>query len=335
MSLNASVFRHFLGCILAFGAIASGCDAQAAPGVPSAGPIVVAANQRRGVATLVEPSSGRVTHVELGANPHEVAVSPDERVAVLTIPSEGPRDGRRILVLSLATAEVRSIDLGEHRGPHGVAFVSDSVALVGTLRGTSVVYVDVRNGRVLRAVAGLPPNPYVIAMTATGRAYVSSPRSSTVSEIDIAGGRVTRTFDIPDAPAGIAVSRDGTELYAAVWRQNAGGGIVIVDLASGALAAKLPAIQPRRMTVTADERLLLVSDEDHLRVLDRGTRQTRSIVLGRNVGANGVVCSPDSARCWVALSRAGEVVEVDVGAGQVVRRFAVQQGVDGLAYVSR
>lgn len=317
-------------------ATTSGCDAQAAPIAPPTSSFVVVANQRSGVATLIEIASGRVSHVELGGDPHEVAVSPDSRVAVLTVPSGGLRDGRRVFVLDLATAKVvRTIDLGDYRGPHGVAFVSDSVALVGTLDGTSTVFVDVRHGRVLRAVEGLPPNPYVVKLTATGRAYVSSPHSSKVSEIDVASGRVTRTIDIPDDPAGIAVSSDGKELYGAVWRENAGGGIAIFDLVSGIVVAKLPATQPRRMAITADEKLLVVSDRNHLRIVDRRTRQVRSVELGQNSGASGVACSPDSTRCYVALSQTGEVVEVDVPGATVKRRFAAQRGVDGLAYVAR
>jgi len=325
-----------LGGALAIVVITSGCDAQAAPFVPPTRPFVVVANQRRGVATLVEAASGRVSHVELGGNPHEVAVSPDARIAALTIPSERFRGSRKVVVLDLATARVvRTIDLGDYRNPHGVAFVSDSVALIGTLAGTSAVYLDVRNGRVLRSVDGLPANPYIVALTATGRAYVSSPHSSRVTEIDVAAGRISRIFDIPDDPAGIAVAADGKELYAAVWRQSVAGGIAVFDLDKGIVTAKLPATQPRRITVTADGRLVVMSDRDHLRIVDRVSREVRSVVLGQNAGGSGVACSPDSARCYVALSQAGEVVEVDVSAARVVRRFAAQEGVDGVAYVAR
>ena len=335
-AMSLRPFQRALGCALAIVVTTSGCDAQAAPVVPPTGPFVVVANQRRGVATLVEVASGRVSHVELGGDPHEVAVSPDARIAALTIPSERFGGGRKVVVLDLATARVvRTIDLGDYRNPHGVAFVSDSVALIGTLAGTSAVYVDVRNGRVLRAIDALPANPYIVALTATGRAYVSSPHSSRVTEIDVAAGRVSRTLDIPDDPAGIAVTADGKELYAAVWGEGVGGGIVVFDLDKGIVAAKLPATQPRRITVTANGRLVVVSDRDHLRIVDRASRQVRSVVLGQNAGGSGVACSPDSTRCYVALSQAGEVVEVDVSTASVGRRFAAQQGVDGGAYVAR
>jgi DNA-binding beta-propeller fold protein YncE len=265
---------------LTFVVTASGCDAQTPAVVPPTRPFVVVANQRSRVATLVEISSGRVSHVELGVKPHEVAVSPDARIAVLTIPSQAFGSSSKAVVLDLATAKVSTtIELGAYKGPHGVAFLSDTVALIGTLSGTSAVQVDVRNARVLRSIDGLPANPYIVALTATGRAYVSSPHSSKVTEIDAAGARVTRTIDIPDDPAGIAVSADGKELYAAVWRQNVGGGIAIVDLGKGVVTAKLPATQPRRMTVTADGRLVVVSDRDHLRIVDRASRQVRSVFL--------------------------------------------------------
>jgi DNA-binding beta-propeller fold protein YncE len=317
-------------------AVASGCDAQATPVVAPAKPFVIVANQRSGVATLVELASGRVSHVDLDAKPHEVAVSPDARVAALTIPSEGFRSGRKVVVLDLATAKIaRTIDIGDYENPHGVAFVSDSVALIGTLAGTSAVYVDVRNGHVLRVVDGLPENPYIVKLTATGRAYVSSPHRSKVTEIDVASARISRTIDIADDPAGIAVSADGKELFAAVWRENAGGGIAIYDLEKGVVSTKLPATQPRRLTVTADGRLVVASDRDHLRIIDRASRQVRSVALGENAGGSGVACAPDSARCYVALSGAGEIVEVDVGAARVLRRFAAQKGADGLAYVPR
>ena len=334
--MTSNISQHFGGLVFALAAAAAGCDAQAVAVVPPTGPLVVIANQRSGVATLVEIATGRVIHVDVGGNPHEVAVSPDARIAVLTIPSERVGSSRRILVLDLATAGiVRTIDLGDYRGPHGIAFVSDSVALVGTLSGTSAVFVDVRNGRVIRAIDGLPANPYVVQLTATGRAYISSPHSSKISEIDVPLGRVTRTIDIPDDPAGIAVSADGKELYAAVWRDKIGGGIAIFDLATGVVAAKLPATQPRRMTVTADGKLLVVTDGNFLRIVERSTRQLRSVALGQGAGGSGVACAPDSRRCYVALSQAGEVVEVDVTASRVLRRFAAQRGVDGIAYVER
>ena len=334
--MSLRVLSQAFGRALALIATVAACGgAQQSAVVPPTRPFIVVANQQSGVATLVDLGSGRVSHVELGLKPHEVAVSPDTRIAVLTIPSETfNRSSRKVVVLDLATAKVqRVIDLGNYKEPHGIAFLSDSVALIGTLVGTSAVYVDVRNGKVLRAVDGLPENPYVVKLTATGRAYVSSPHSSKVSEIDVATGRVTRTIEIPDDPAGIAVTADGKELYAAVWRENGGGGIAIYNLEKGAVVTKLPATQPRRITVTPDGKHVVVSDRDHVRIIDRATAQLRSVSVGQNGGGSGVACSPDSVRCYIPLSQSGEIVEVQIATGAVLRRFKAQRGVDGIAYI--
>jgi DNA-binding beta-propeller fold protein YncE len=315
---------------LTFG-LASLCDAQA-----PASPFVVAANQRSGVATLVDLTSGKVSNVDLGLNPHEVAVSPDGRIAALTIPSQGLGAGRTVVVLDLATTKIlRKIDIGRFKDPHGLAFLSDSVALVGTLGGTSLAYLDVKNGRVLRSVEGFAENPYIVKTTATGRAYVSSPHNSKVTEVDIASGRIARVLNIPDDPAGIAVSADGKELYAAVWRESGGGGVVIYDLEKRAVVTRLPATQPRRITLTPDEKTIVVSDREHVRIIDRATRSMRSVDVGPNAGGSGVACAPDSRLCYVALSQAGMILEIDIKAGSVLRRFAAERGVDGIAYVPR
>lgn len=324
-----------LRCAAAIALSASTAAAQTVRTARPVAPFLVVANQRTDAATIVELASGRVTHVELGVTPHEVAVSPDGRLAVLTNPFGRIGSNRNLVVLDLATMRVaRRVRLRDHEAPHGVAFVSDSVVLVGALEGTSLAYVNVRNGRVLRGVSGIPEHPYLIALAATGRAYASSPHSSEVTEVDVATGRVLRTIGIPDDPAGIAVSPDGRELFAAVWREPVGGGIAIVDLGDGRIS-RLPASQPRRMAVTADGRRVVVSDRDHLRIVDRATRQVRLVALGADAGASGVACAPDATRCYVALSRGGQIVEVDLGAARVTRRFAARRGLDGVAYVPR
>jgi YD repeat-containing protein len=306
---------------------------------PASGPVVVAVNQRTQAATIVEANSGRVVAtVPLGIEPHEATASPNGRTVAIAGLNDGMRRNRRLLLLDVASRELRRIELGTLRGPHGVAFLSDSVVLVSAMFDTSIAYVDVPSGRVLRVVGGIPEEPYLLKIAArTNRAFVSSPHSSIVTEIDVTAGRKLRAFSIPDDPAGIAVSSDGTELWAAVWRQAVGGAVAVVDIASGAVAARLDGFQqPRRLTFTADGRRVAVTDQNHLRIVDRANRRLlASVPLGDNAGGSGVSCTPDSTRCWVGLSSTGEIVEVDVVNFRIVRRIANSRGVDGIIYVTR
>lgn len=179
--------------------------------------------------------------------------------------------------------------------------------------------------------------PYLLHFVRpTGRAYVSSPHTSVITEIDVAAGRKLRVFSVDDSPAGMGVSPDGNEVWGAVWRQDVGGGMAVIDVATGQVVAKVSGVtQPRRVAFTPNGSRLFVTDRDHLRIIDRVKRQViASVFLGENAGGSGVSCSPDAARCYVATSQLGEVVEIDVNEYKVVRRFPAERGTDGIAYVS-
>lgn len=312
-------------------------SAQAPAAAPS-GPLVIAVNQRREAATIYEVSSGRVlANVDLGIEPHEVTVSPNGRVIAIAGLNEGMlRRNRKLLLLDPVTRQLRRVELGL-RGPHGVTFISDSLVLVSAMFDTSVAYVDVPSGRVMRVVGSIASDPYVLHFARpTGRAYVSSPHTSVITEIDVASARKLRVFTVDDSPAGMGVSPDGGEVWGAVWRQEVGGGMAVIDVAKGQVVAKLPGFtQPRRVAFSRDGSRVFVTDRDHLRIVDRAKRQViASVPLGDNAGGSGVSCSPDAARCYVATSQAGEIVEIDVNDFKVLRRFPADRGADGIAYVN-
>ena len=328
--------------IIAVGALvvatfASSEGAQAPAAAPS-GPVVVAVNQRREAATIYEVSSGRViANVDLRIEPHEVSVSPNGRVVAIAGLNEGRlRRNRKLLLLDPISRQLRRVELGL-RGPHGVTFISDSLLLVSAMFDTSVAYVDVRSGRVINVVGGIASDPYLLHLARpTGRAYVSSPHTSVITEIDVAAARKTRVFAVEDSPAGMGVSPDGGEVWGAVWRQGAGGGMAVIDITQGQVVARIPGLtQPRRVAFSRDGSRVFVTDRDHLRIIDRAKRQlVASVFLGDNAGGSGVSCSPDAARCYVATSQSGEVVEIDVNDFKVLRRFPAERGADGIAYVN-
>ena len=315
----------------------SSTDIAQAPATPS-GPLVIAVNQRREAATIYDVTSGRVlANVELGIEPHEVTVSPSGRVVAIAGLNEGVlRRNRKLLLLDPISRQLRRVELGL-RGPHGVTFISDSLLLVSAMFDTSVAYVDVPSGRVIRVLGGIASEPYLLHFArSTGRAYVSSPHSSVITEIDVAASRKLRVFPVDDSPAGMGVSPDGGEVWGAVWREGAGGGMAVIDLAKGQVVAKVAGVtQPRRVAFSSDGSRVFVTDRDHLRIIDRAKRQViASVSLGLNAGGSGVSCSPDGARCYVATSQSGEVVEVDVNAFKVLRRFPAERGADGIAYLN-
>ena len=76
-----------------------------------------------------------VATLAVGTGPHEVAISPDGRWAVVTVYGDRTSIGNTLAVIDLAAptpAVVRTIDLGEYHRPHGAAFIQDGRKLVVT-----------------------------------------------------------------------------------------------------------------------------------------------------------------------------------------------------------
>ena len=130
-----------------------------------AGTLVVT-NKTPSTATIVDVASGRVlATLPTGTNPHEVVLSPDAALAVVT-DYGGPR--RTFTVIDVPGLKVaRTIDLGEHRAPHGIGFLPGGRLVAVTCEQTrNVVVVDVVAGVVRQAVATEAAGSHMIGITA-------------------------------------------------------------------------------------------------------------------------------------------------------------------------
>ena len=113
---------------------------------------LVVTNKTPSTATIVDVASGRtLATLPTGTTPHEIVLSSDGALAVTTDYGGARRTLTVIDVPGLRVA--RTIDLGEHRAPHGIAFLpGDRVVAVTCEQTRNVVLVDVVEGVVRHAV---------------------------------------------------------------------------------------------------------------------------------------------------------------------------------------
>ena len=83
---------------------------------------LVVLNKEEATLVTVDPASGKVLgRVPTGEGPHEVAVSDDGRTAFVANYGTGPSPGGTISVIDLtAHKEIRKVDLGPLKRPHGI-----------------------------------------------------------------------------------------------------------------------------------------------------------------------------------------------------------------------
>lgn len=112
----------------------------------------VIVNQQSDSASIVDLAAGTAVHVQVGNGPHESAVSPNGKLAVVTnYYKQGVGPGSSLSVLDLAAKkEIKRIELDKQAMPHGVEWVDDAKVVCTDERNQRLLLVDIDAGKVER-----------------------------------------------------------------------------------------------------------------------------------------------------------------------------------------
>lgn len=324
--------NRYLAAVAAVSLSASSALAQ----VPGLGGTLVVTNKQPSTATIIDVASGRIlATLPTGQGPHEVVLSSDGRLAVVTDYSGQP--GRTLTVIDVpARAVVRTIDLGQYPRPHGIQFLpGDSLVVVSSEASGTAVVVNVA-GAVVRAVPTEGAGSHMVAATANGHlVYTGNMASHTVSELDLRTGRFVRSWPVPNVPEAINVTPDGREVWVG---SNATGKVSVIDVASGRVTTAAEGVRwPYRVLFTPDTRTVLVPDmtSEETRILDRASHRELARLSFTGGGPQGITISPDGRYVFQSLSRQGRVAIIDMNTRAVVGHLAAGNTPDGIAYTPR
>jgi YVTN family beta-propeller protein len=318
---------------------------------PARAATLVVLNKSEATASLIDLDSGRVAAtVPTGQAPHEVAVSPDGRLALCTNYGTREAPGSTLTLVDVPAAKVvRTIDLGAHERPHGVSWLDDRKALVTAEASKALLVVDTQDAKVLRAIPTTQETSHMVAVSG-GRAFVANIGSGTVTAIDLEAGKATSQITTGRGAEGIDVTPDARQ----VWVTNREADTVsVIDAASLAVVASLPSASfPIRAKATPDGRHVLVSnaksgDVAVFSVADR--KEVRRIALkvpmrrtegrlmpfGDSSVPIGIVVEPGGSRAYVAHANADEISIVDLAKWEVVGSLRAGQEPDGMALSPR
>jgi DNA-binding beta-propeller fold protein YncE len=307
---------------------------------PTAQPILLVANKADATVSVIELPGGKVLATLPTANgPHEIAVSRDGARAVISGYGDQGEPGRSLTVLDLrALAVERTIDLGELRRPHGLAYLHDDQhVLVTAEANAAVAIVDVVAGTVVKTLPTSAQGTHMVALARDGkRAYTANIGSGTLTAIDV--DSMTSDAAKPAVPRceAIAITADGREVWTASLEQNV---IAIFDVPALSPDGQIPAAGvPIRITPTPDGKTMLVSNVEGstLQVIDVATRKVDSIAIpatnGTTAAPIGAVVSHDSATAYVALAAENRVAVVDLATRTIIGYLTTGRGPDGIAY---
>lgn len=306
-------------------------------GAQSSAGVLIAGNKRANTASIVDLASGRtLAELPTPPGPHESAVSSDGRWGVITgYGTQQPGNTLLILDLSSHTA-VRTIDLGEYRRPHGIAFLPSDSLIAVTVEANQAVLVVHRERGVVRAIRTGEQTTHQMAVHPGGAVgYTANIRSGTISEVNFATG-AARTLKVAPDVEGIGVTPDGREVWVG---SNTAGTISIVDVAAWKVVATLDqGERPYRVNISPDGKLAAaaLTVRSRIRLIDVATRREIALLEApENAQPVGMTWSADGKRLYVACQGINAIAEFDIASRRLVRTIAVGDGPDGVAVAEK
>lgn len=301
------------------------------PGAQRAdGGVLLVTNKSGDSISLLDPETGQELHrLPTGTSPHEVAVTPDGRLAFVA--NYGHNSLTVIDVEHGAVAG--TVDLGRHGRPHGIIASSDGTSVWVTTEGSRhLVEVDVATRQVERAIeTGQQVTHMVALVEGKGKAYTANIGSGNVTVIDLEKGQVIKHIGTGAGAEGIATIPD--ERYVLVTNREAGT-VSVIDTDGDSVVHQMNVGGfPIRVEVTPDGRSALVSQATAQTLLEiriDGWELGRTLAIGRF--PVGIEIRPDGEVAYVANTRDDVITVVDLASFDVLKTLTAGEEPDGMAW---
>jgi DNA-binding beta-propeller fold protein YncE len=286
-------------------------------------------------------ASGKVVaRVPVGREPHEVAVSSDGKYALATNTGANSNPGNTLSLIDLKTRkELRRVDLGPLRSPHGVwyqgglfYFTAEGAKaigaynpatdhldwIIGTGQDTTHNLVVSRDGTMI--------------FTANRGSHTVTMLEPTLSPQGAAAWRTT-LIPVCRSPQGLDLSPDGKTLWVGCRGSNE---MAIISAAEKKVVTTFPTQtgQLARVRFTPDGKRVLAADlgRGELTIWDAASHQElKRLKLGSY--AEGILITPDGKHALIGVTTDDNIAEIDLQTLEITRRIQTGLGPDGMAWI--
>jgi YVTN family beta-propeller protein len=298
--------------------------------------LLLVANQVSHALLVVDPDSGKqLSVVTVGVNDHEVAASPDGKLAYVPIYSNvglgaAGTDGRTIDVVEIETGKLAySIDLGKAVRPHKPVFASDGLLYVTAELDNAIYIVDPATRKVVGSIPTGEPQSHMIAIHGD-RGYTANVSTGTVSVLDLKQRKQIAEIHAADNIQRITVSPDGLSVFTHAKDNR----VIVIDTATNRVKTSIPMpASPYSSAVTKDGKSLVVlfPSEPKALVVDLSSyKVVHEVDLPR--AATEVLMDPRGGMAYISCFSSGQVAVLNLTTWKVERMINLSPGVDGLAW---
>lgn len=269
-----------------------------------------------------------IRSVPVGANPHEVVVTPDGRLAF----TANSRSNTVSVVDLEAGAELKRLDSPLFGYPHGLAVhPNGGIVYLTSEEKRLLLRIDVGELEIAGSVSTGMEGSHMVVLSPDGeRAYISNRGSASVTMLQTGNLSEIQHCPAGNGAEGIALSPDGRWLLVANRHAN---NINVYDASSLRPSGQIPVGEgPVRVAFAPNGRWALISHRlsNEVHVLDFAERKVRArLKVGKEPG--GMVFLPDGERAFVANTGEGTLSVLDMESLEVGKTYPAGEGPDGMA----
>lgn len=306
---------------------------------PTPSPALLVLDKEENMLSIVDPSTTKtVARIPTGEGPHEITVSDDGKFAFVA--NYGARaPGNSLSVMDLvAQRELRRVDLGALRRPHGIEFVEGKVWFTAEENKVIARYDPASNQIDWLLGIGQNRTHMLVFSRDQKQIFTSNIQSDSITLLQRGSdpyGWSATNIAVGKGPEGGDLSPDGREFWAA---NSNDGSISIIDVAAKRVTQTVDVRtgHSNRLKFTPDGKLVLVSDPGNhaLVILDSASRkELKRMSPGRQ--PEGILVAPDGSRAYVATAGDNTVAVLDLKTLEVTGRISTGKGPDGMAWALR
>ncbi|XLS27742.1 beta-propeller fold lactonase family protein [Flavobacteriaceae bacterium M23B6Z8] len=314
---------------------------------------LIVLNKSDDTADLIDLESREsVVTLPTGDGPHEVAISPDEKTAVITNYGRKYWPGSSLTVIDIPNKKVvKTISLS-YKAPHGIEFIDENRLLVTCEESKRLVIINYTTGRAEGNIDTQQETSHMVVYSPKyKRAFVANIRSGSISVVDVENRTLEKIIKTGNGAEGLTLSADESE----VWVTNrADNTISIVNTESLTIEETLVSKEfPIRAKGTADGKYILVSNAKtgDVHIFEASTRKlVKNIsmeVTAKEKEASrlfqdfddspvpvGILILPDNSFAFVANTNADVITVIDLEKMEITDRLTAGKEPDGLGYSS-
>ena len=305
---------------------------------------LVMIDKRGNLVRFFDPASMKETGtVDIGGPPHELAISPDKKVAYIPIYGDGvyganPHPGHIIAIVDLTTRKMTgSIDVSPAIAPHGLRVDEKGLLYAVCDLSRKLLIIDPRVRKVQASIDIEGTGHWLAVLPDGSKAYTANKQDRLfLSVVDLKARKMIGKITMPNGTQGIGLSPDGTRVVAADFAEP---NIRVIDTVTDKVidTVKVERVSgggPFRLQYSPDGTRLLTTTlgANLLNVFDASNYRAPQLIVPVGRDPFGVAFTRDGKTALVSNHGDGTISVVDVAAGTVKSSFTAGVGIETLAY---